>query len=168
VPGGAADRGRVVGQTPTMGAPLALRGRLTLSFVPDPALPPTSSVPPVTQMPPADAIQAVASAGLHARVAKVTLAGVPEGLVVGQVPTPGTEMPRYGTVVVVVSAASEAGGRRVGTAVVAVQACSASRSRPRAALGANLDRGHGWTRRPTRSSSVRRCEAGASARRVPR
>lgn len=169
VPGGAADRGRVVGQTPTMGAPLALRGRLTLSFVPDPALPPTSSVPPVTQMPPADAMQAVASAGLHARVAKVTLPGVPEGLVVGQVPTPGTEMPRYGTVVVVVSAASEApAGGEVGAAVVLVpNLLRLTESAARAALeAANLDLEVTWVDGPSADSFLVRAqmpEAGASA-----
>lgn len=168
VPGGAADRGRVVGQTPTMGAPLALRGRLTLSFVPDPALPPTSSVPPVTQMPPADAIQAVASAGLHARVAKVTLAGVPEGLVVGQVPTPGTEMPRYGTVVVVVSAASEAPAGGVGNAVVAVpNLLGLTESAARDAVqSANLDLEVTWVDGPAADAFLVRAQApevGASA-----
>lgn len=151
VPGGAADRGRVVGQTPTMGAALALRGRLTLSFVPDPALPPTSSVPAVTQLPPADAMQAVAGAGLHARVAKIVMPGVPEGVVVGQVPTPGTEMPRYGTVVVVVSDAGDAApGGDVGAAVVAVpNLLGMTESAARSALeAANLDLDVTWVDGP--------------------
>lgn len=120
VPGAPGDRGRIVGQTPSMGAALALRGRLTLSFVPDPAVPGTSSVPAVTDLPAADAIQAVAAAGLHARAAKLTIAGVPPDLIVGQLPSPGTEMPRYGTVVLVVSAPSDGPAGEVGTAVVAV------------------------------------------------
>lgn len=168
VPGGAADRGRVVGQTPTMGAPLALRGRLTLSFVPDPALPPTSSVPTVTHLPPADAIQAVANAGLHARVAKISLPGVPEGLIVSQVPTAGTEMPRYGTVVVVISAPSEAPSGGVGAAVVAVpNLLGLTEGAARAAVeGAGLDLEVAWVDGPPADAFLVRTqspEANASA-----
>jgi|GEM_PF-1280846 len=168
VPGAPADRGAVVAQVPGMGATLTLRGKLTLSFVPDPTLAPTATVPGAAGLPPAEAIQAVADAGLHARIARVRLPGTPADLVVGQVPTPGTEMPRYGTVVLVVSAASDAPADGIGTAVVAVpNLLGLTESSARAELqAANLDLDVAWVDGPPADAFLVRTQtpdAGASA-----
>ncbi len=104
VVGGASDpRGRIVEQTPALGQPLALRGTLTLKFVPDAALPATVSAPSVAGLSTAEAIDAMAAAGLAARVVETSVPGAPVDLCVGQVPLPGTELPRYSSAWLVVT-----------------------------------------------------------------
>jgi beta-lactam-binding protein with PASTA domain len=107
VDGAEGDRGKVVSQSPAMGSPLEIRGLLTLRFVPDPTLPAKLPVPDVLGLPAADAIQALGSAGLVARVARAEVAGTPADAVVGQWPLAGTEADRY-AVVDVIAATSEA------------------------------------------------------------
>ena len=86
-----------------MGDAIGLRGVLKLSFVPDDALPLRVAVPDATGMSSAEAIQAMAAAGLHARLAQATVPGAPSDLAVGQSPLPGTEADRYETVDVIVT-----------------------------------------------------------------
>lgn len=136
VPGAPADQGKVVAQAPAMGAPLPLRGRLTLSFVPDPNLPATVPVPDATRMPPADAIQAIAGAGLHARVSRVVMPGTPPDVVVAMMPLPGTEVPRYATVDLVVTAPGDGGGDVPPQPVVVPNVVAMTEAAARAALGA--------------------------------
>ncbi len=105
VAGPPAERGRIVEQTPALGQPLALRGTLTLKFVPDPMLPATVSAPSVAGLTTAEAIDAMSAAGLQARVVETSVPGAPVDLCVGQVPLPGTELPRYGSAWIVVTIA---------------------------------------------------------------
>lgn len=168
VPGAPGDRGRVVGQSPAPGASLPLRGRLTLSFVPDPTAARTTSVPSAAHLPPAEAIESMAAAGLHARIAHVVQPGTPPDLVVGQVPVAGTEVARYATVVLVVSAEAEAGEGSVGGAVVAVpNLVGLTESAARVALNeSNLDLDVAWVDGPPTQAFLVRAQqplAGASA-----
>jgi beta-lactam-binding protein with PASTA domain len=96
VGGPPAERGRIVEQTPALGQPIALRGTLTLKFVPDPTLPATVSAPSVAGLSTSQAIDAMSAAGLQARVVETSVPGAPVDLCVGQVPLPGTELPRDG------------------------------------------------------------------------
>jgi beta-lactam-binding protein with PASTA domain len=102
-PGAAGDRGKVVAQTPKMGEPIELRGRLRLAYVPDASLPARVAVPDATGMSAAEAVKAMAAAGLHARIASAAVPGAPADLAVGQSPLPGTEADRYETVDVIVT-----------------------------------------------------------------
>jgi beta-lactam-binding protein with PASTA domain len=108
--GPAAQRGKVVAQTPKMNDPIDLRGVLKLAFVPDDAMPPRVAVPDATGMSSAEAIQAMAAAGLHARLAQAAVPGAPSDLAIGQSPLPGTEADRYETVDVIVTTDAPAAG----------------------------------------------------------
>lgn len=112
--------GKVVDQTPKMGASIDLRGTLVLGFVPDPSLAPRVAVPDATGLSAAEAIQAMATAGLHARVAQAVVPGAPADLVVGQSPLPGTEADRYSTVDVIATVAAAESPSPPGGALVAV------------------------------------------------
>lgn len=136
VPGAESDRGKVVAQAPAMGEPLALRGRLTLSFVPDATLPPSVPVPDATRLSPSDAIQAIAAAGLHARVSRVVVPGTPPDVVVAQLPLPGTETERYTTVDLVVTAPGDGGPAPTAPTVTVPNVVSMTEAAARAALGA--------------------------------
>ncbi|HVG94746.1 MAG TPA: PASTA domain-containing protein, partial [Planctomycetota bacterium] len=107
VPGPAAEQGRIVEQTPVMGAPLPLRGVLRVKFVPQSGAEDRVPVPDASGLSSADGVKALAEAGLHARLARVVSSGAPPDLAIGQLPLPGTEVARFSSVVLVVTAPSE-------------------------------------------------------------
>ena len=106
VAGAPAQRGTVVAQDPAAGALLPIRGTLTLRYVPDERMSAQVVVPDVLGTPSADAVQAVGAAGLFARVATASVAGAPAGVAIAQWPFPGTEVARYGSIDLIVTAPS--------------------------------------------------------------
>jgi len=138
VAGADSDRGRIVEQTPALGQPLPLRGTLTLKHVPDTTLPTPVAVPSVAGLSTSQAIDAMSAAGLHARVVETSVPGAPVDLCVGQVPLPGTELPRYASAWLVVTiAVPDAPPPPAGPAPVAVpNVLGMSEASARAALDA--------------------------------
>ena len=143
--GAVGDRGKVVAQEPAAGASIDLRGRLRLAFRPDDTLPPRVAVPDATGLSAAEALQAMAAAGLHARIASVVVPGAPADLAVGQSPLPGTEADRYETVDVIVTteapapATPEARPTVVVPDVLGMTESSARATLTDAGLGATLE-----------------------------
>ena len=107
--GTAAERGKVREQSPAEGQPLALKGRWTLRYVPDPSLPPTVALPDVTGATATQAVDALGAVGLHGQIVEASIPGAPVDLVIGQFPLPGSEVLRESDVRVVVTVPFEGG-----------------------------------------------------------
>ena len=115
VAGPASERGKILTQAPAEGQPLALRGPWTLRYVADPSLPPVVAVPDTTGLTAAQALDALAVAGLNGQIVETSIPGAPVDLVIGQLPLPGSEVSRENAVRVVVTVAAEGGAGAVGT-----------------------------------------------------
>lgn len=138
--GPASEKGKIVTQTPAEGQPLALRGSLTLRYVSDPSLPALVALPDVTGLTATQAVEALGAVGLHGQIVAAQVPGAPVDLVIGELPLPGSEVPRESDVRVVVTVAVEGGATPPSVSPIVPNLIGLSESAAKDALdGAGLD-----------------------------